>query len=178
MYALLSELDKRSITIIKDVLKGIDDETGVVAVTPRFEKHLSWQGMKDINIDRARTIVERISRGQKPLNLHADFLGVFPGNPVVLFIGVAKNKSLFQLHDSLWKGLTSCSIEPNEHYAPDLWIPHITLYHGTSEEDPLPINYLKKLIHIPLELDFVLSSIKLVYFDSRRTEDIFEFVFK
>ncbi|HMN15476.1 MAG TPA: 2'-5' RNA ligase family protein [Bellilinea sp.] len=178
MYALLSELDEIAKGQIESVLKSISTECGLSVEPMKFEKHLSWLGMQDINTERARTVVERIARGQKPLHLHADYLGIFPGIPVILFIGVAKNKALYQVHDSFWKGLSAWTVGTNKHYSPELWIPHITFCMADPTTDSVPLKYLEKLLHIPLDLDFTLASVTLTKYEDAVIENVFEFEFK
>jgi 2'-5' RNA ligase len=50
-------------------------------------------------------------------------LGVFPGNPAVLFAAPVVTGTLLRWHADLLDGLAP----PHPHYRPDAWMPHVTL---------------------------------------------------
>jgi 2'-5' RNA ligase len=52
-------------------------------------------------------------------------LGVFPGNPPVVWAVPAVPVELFEWHRALHAALSPLSVHP--HYRPGSWVPHVTL---------------------------------------------------
>jgi hypothetical protein len=65
-----------------------------------------------------------------PCTVQTDGLGIFTGPVPVLFLAVIRSPALTKVHQQLWQAITAAAVGATLVYAPEHWIPHITLAQG------------------------------------------------
>ena len=59
--------------------------------------------------------------------VHAEGLGIFTGPSPVIFIPLVNDPALARFHQEMWEQPQAIAHNNNPYYAPDPWVPHISL---------------------------------------------------
>ena len=70
-----------------------------------------------------------LARETRPLEIRATGLGIFTGPTPVLYVAVTRSPALSDLHAKAWAACDAAADDPSPLYAPNVWVPHITLAH-------------------------------------------------
>jgi 2'-5' RNA ligase len=89
--------------------------------------HFSWQTAESYDYDPLREELANICQNERPFEVHTSGLGIFPGERKILFLIIAKDRNLLDLHEMIWENTILYARQPNLLYSPDNWIPHISL---------------------------------------------------
>jgi 2'-5' RNA ligase len=65
-------------------------------------------------------------------------LGIFTGTKPVLYIPVVRSPQLTELHREFWPEICKTASGVLSYYAPNMWMPHITIAQGDINHDRLP----------------------------------------
>jgi 2'-5' RNA ligase len=99
--------------------------------------HVSWHVAEAYAMDRTSELLERIAEIQETITGHTVGLGIFSHEKPVLYLPVCKTSEVSSLHHSLWDQLEEVSQSSSRLYAPEKWMPHITLLSGITDMDIL-----------------------------------------
>ncbi len=91
-----------------------------------------------------REAVATIARSQPPLPVRCGGIGFFTTTQPVVYVPVVRDDRLSRLHRRLWDGLAPVARGTLNWYAPQGWLPHLTLAHG-----PLDPARLAALLAVP-----------------------------
>jgi 2'-5' RNA ligase len=75
---------------------------------------------------------------------------------------IVKDRNLLEIHEMIWRRTIQYAIQPNMHYAPENWIPHITLNLNPLTEDQFRCS-VDELTSRPLNFEFVVNKLGLIY---------------
>jgi 2'-5' RNA ligase len=92
--------------------------------------HFSWFTAMVGENSAIEEKLEEIGRQLIPLTVQTGGLGIFTGIKPILYLPLIKTRELLSSHELIWFGFQSIVSGTNKHYAPDSWIPHITLAYG------------------------------------------------
>ncbi len=70
-----------------------------------------------------------LARETRPFEIRATGLGIFTGPTPVLYLAVTRSPALSGLHAKAWAACNAAAEDPSPLYAPNVWVPHITLAH-------------------------------------------------
>lgn len=87
--------------------------------------------------DALEHAVRMIASSIPPFEVRCGGLGFFTSVSPVVYVPVVRAQGLSALHQSVWTEATAHGVEPIAHYAPDSWLPHITLAEGELHTDQL-----------------------------------------
>ena len=101
--------------------------------------HVSYHIAEGYDFARTEAALARVAAQVQPFTVQMTGLGAFEGPEVVLYLAVARNAALDRLHAALWQALAEAGVAQGASplYAPDTWIPHITLAQGDLTADLL-----------------------------------------
>jgi 2'-5' RNA ligase len=94
--------------------------------------------------DGVRAIVSEVAASQAPLPVRCGGLGFFTTTRPVVYVPVVRDDRLSTLHSQLWSVLSKVSLGTLHLYAPEAWLPHVTLAQG-----PLDTERLAALLEVP-----------------------------
>src|SRR5262249_47827123 len=77
--------------------------------------------------------LRQFAGGVRPFRIRTAGLGVFTGPEPVLYVPVVRDEPLSRLHRALWTAIAGAGRDLLPHYAPERWVPHITLARGNLE---------------------------------------------
>jgi 2'-5' RNA ligase len=104
------------------------------------------------------------ARTQAPFPLHVTGLGIFSGPSPVIYLPVTKTPAVSVLHNHLWELLGPMAASVNKNYDADVWIPHITLTHETTDTNAI-FEVISRLASVPLELEILVDHLAIIYKD-------------
>ena len=134
MPCLISILESSYCEKVNSIWDELEAEYGLNGVKITQYPHFTWQIAYDYDLEQLKIIVEDIIKMIKPFTIYTNGLGLFTGLQPVIFIPVIKNIELIELHRKLWDNTEAITLIPSSYYAPDVWIPHITLAHRDVDE--------------------------------------------
>ena len=123
MYSIASLVDLENENNWLDIEKSCN----YVGIMPFNIPHFSWQTAEYYALNEVNQIINNFSKKIPPFEFNTSGLGIFNNDLKVIFLIVAKNRNLLDIHEQLWNELIPYAKEPNLHYAPDMWIPHISI---------------------------------------------------
>ncbi len=92
--------------------------------------HFSYHVAEDYDLDLLLPIIREISRERQPFKLQTSGLGLFSGEKPVIYIQLVKDLQLLQFQEFVWKRVSPAARGISPYYAPQNWMPHITMAQG------------------------------------------------
>jgi 2'-5' RNA ligase len=99
--------------------------------------HITWHVADSYTLPELQDILSRWAAHKRPIVAQASGLGIFTGPSPVIYVRVFKDQKLINFQRRLWKEVVGSAVVPSAYYAPDAWMPHITLAYGEIPPDNL-----------------------------------------
>lgn len=160
MYVIISELDPESANTVSSLWYDLRKSCGLKAIYDVPRPHITWFGANKIDVVKISPIMNQIAEGEIPLLLRSFGFGVFSGKNPVLYLPIVKTETLFSLHRKIWDQVHSYSKEGALYYAPELWVPHITLALKDLNQNNLACA-VNAIAFDPIELVFLIDNIAI-----------------
>ena len=122
------------------------------------KERLYWR----VNHERLEEIIHDVANARPPLVVRTTGLALFTGVRPVIYIPVVKAAPLLELHAHIWRSAQPASQELSPYYAPDSWMPHISL----AYEDVTPANVgavIESLAFRSFNWEMTIDNISLIY---------------
>ena len=169
MHGIVSLLDNDHNQLVEELWAELEQEFSVHGVYVTPYPHFSYHVAQEYDVDKIESVLQRITSNITTFMVRTSGLGVFTGNPPVLYIPVARSLKLTQLHQELWQEISPASSGVQEYYHPDQWMPHITIGFGDISKDKL-----SQIIPFLAERDFnwqiTVNNIALIYHTGTKQE--------
>ena len=133
MDGVVSLLDSASEQAVRALWAELAERHHVSVAAQRVPyPHVSYQIAENYDLARTEAAIARVAAQVQPFTVTVTGLGAFEGPDVVLYLDVARNAALDRLHVTLWQALAEAGAARSASplYAPDVWVPHITLAQG------------------------------------------------
>lgn len=130
MDGLVSLLDQRHHDRIEVLFHLLQDRCGLVGMRSTPYPHFSWQLAESFNQSELPARMAEWAAAQQAFRIQTNGLGIFPGREPVLYLPVIRTRALNDLHAQLWQRFKELRSGEAAYYAPELWMPHITLAMG------------------------------------------------
>jgi 2'-5' RNA ligase len=130
MSGIVSLLDPASERAVRALWAELDERHGLREAVRRVpHPHCSYHVAEDYAIGRLADILRSVAAQTQPFAATITGLGAFEQPEPVLYLAVERNAALDALHAALWRELAQTDIarEAMAIYAPQTWVPHITL---------------------------------------------------
>jgi len=137
MNGIASLLDQPLTVRVEAIWRELEVNFGLTGAKITSLPHVSWQVVENFDFPRFESILVAISRQAKPLTVHTAGLGLFTGESPIVYLSLVKDEPLLRFHAMLWEQLHPIAVNPSPLYAPDAWMPHITLAYGDVRRDNL-----------------------------------------
>jgi 2'-5' RNA ligase len=137
MHAVVSLLDDPYYSLVIDLWRELELDCGLQGVNLTPLPHISWQIAAEYDFARLGLILQKLAEQTRPFTVHTSGIGLFTGETPVIFIPVVKDSSLAMFHQLVWESVQPAAVDASPHYAPDAWVPHITLAHGDVDSPKL-----------------------------------------
>jgi 2'-5' RNA ligase len=149
MHGIVSLLDNVHNQLVEELWAELKREFSVDGVYITPFPHFSYHVAQDYEVDKILPVLERITSNITTFTVRTSGLGIFTGASSVLYIPIVRSLELTQLHQELWKQISTASSGIVEYYHPDQWVPHITIGFGDISKDKL-----SQMIPLLAERDF------------------------
>ena len=137
MNGIASLLDKISTAHVESLWQELEASCGLSGVRVMPFPHFTWQVTERFDLSRLEKVLREISQQTQPFTIHTAGIGIFTGENPIIYITIVKEESLICFHEMLWKHTNKLALNPNHHYSPDHWVPHITLSYNDVRPDNL-----------------------------------------
>lgn len=135
MHGIVSLLDDQHTELVEPLWAEMAQRFSVGNPAAAFVPHFSYHVAEAYDLDRLAGILERLAKETAVFPIQAAGIAIFPGAEPVIYIPVARNLALTQLHEHVWTAVTPHSQNSIPYYAPAGWFPHITLAHKEIAPD-------------------------------------------
>jgi hypothetical protein len=162
MYAIATLLEPEGDRFTQDIWSWLEENCNLTGVKMTPTPHFSWQGAEEYDLDKAIPAISNIMRRHSPFIVRTAGFGVFPGAYPVMYLSLVKTRSMMELHQDIWDTLFPLGINVNPYYAPDYWIPHITIAYRDLTPDRLACA-MKGILDRPIEMELVGSNLAILY---------------
>ena len=138
----------------------LEEELGLSGVRRVPFPHLTLFGFDGVEYPAIQKTLEDFSASTAPLTLNAIDLGIFLKPMPVLYTPVIRSPELTILHRRLWDIVSAMGGRMYGLYAPERWIPHMTLAQfDLTRDNQLPA--LKLLMDLDIQLEFEVRNLTL-----------------
>ncbi|NMB86816.1 MAG: 2'-5' RNA ligase family protein [Chloroflexi bacterium] len=135
MIGIASLLDLDAGLRTRGVWEWLEEHCGLTGIRMTPLPHFSWQTAENYPQEDLLSRLDEIVQQFDPVDVNSTGIGLFTGANPVLYLSVVKNRQLLEYHRILWETFMPLAQHPNLHYAPENWIPHITIaYHDLTPE--------------------------------------------
>ena len=144
MHGLVSLLDKEHYQQVESIWQMLEVECGLTGIQVTPFPHFSWLIASDFDWPALESILREITSKTKPFTVHTTGLGFFSDLNPVIFIPVIRTVELSTFHRQIWESIQPLGTDVSALYAPDKWVPHISLAYldVTPENIPCAIQKL------------------------------------
>lgn len=162
MFAVASLFDPQSKERIWDIWNKLESRCGLNGIKATPYPHFSWLGFDDMDWMAVRERLIGISNDIKPFQVQTAGLGIFTGKRLILYISLVKTPLLLAAHKKIWKSISASISQPNPFYAPNRWMPHITIAYGDLDAGKLSCA-LDGLVEDVLDFTINIDNISVIF---------------
>ncbi len=161
MFGLISKLDQATSEKVNDLLLELETRCGLKGIQSSPYPHFTWQVTEGYDLPRLKESLASICWEVEPFTVRTTGMGIFTGDKPTIYLAIFKNKPLIQLHELLWQATQGLSVDPSPYYAPDQWVPHITLGYNDVRPDNIGCAMEKLAFQ---SFDWTIEIDNLIYF--------------
>lgn len=130
MHAIVSVIDPEHYARVEALWHELELKCGLSGIRATPIPHFSWHIADKYDFDPLQVEVRQIAGLTRPFSIHTGGLGLFTRENPVLYFPIVRTSLLSKIHQEIWDRVTPLSQKLSPYYAPELWMPHITLAHG------------------------------------------------
>ncbi len=138
MHGLVSLLPSPYYERVEAIWDRLERRCGLTGIRVTPYPHFSWQIADDYDFDRLEAAIQLVVAQTKPFAVKTAGLGIFSGENPVVYLPVARNNRMTQLHNEIWLATSGLGTGVSELYNDDNWTPHISLAYGDVDRQTLP----------------------------------------
>jgi 2'-5' RNA ligase len=162
MYAIASLLDPYSSQKIQELWDYLESDCGLSGIKKTPLPHFSWQGANDYHFPQVSELLQKLANEIAPFAVKTAGLGIFTSESPILYLPLVKTQHLMKIHKKIWDGVETNADQLIDFYAPDSWMPHITLaYHDLNRQN-LPCAF-SELAFRPFKFEITVNNLAVIY---------------
>ena len=117
--------------------------------------HLSYHVAGSYNWNRVIGALDDLATQFQPFDIVADAVAIFESIPAIVYLTVSDPARLRGLQRAVFERIARHSHAPDEYYAPQAWVPHITIASGIDPQEAtrLAQSLRSKKIHWKIRID-------------------------
>jgi len=162
MQGIVTFLDESNEKQIKSLWELLDLQCDLSGIQKTPYPHFSWQFGDHYELAPIQERLELLCKHVRRFHVLAAGLGIFPGQNPVIYVSLVKTEHLINLHRVLWEEFAPFSMDIFPYYAPNRWMPHITLAYHDVTVDNLGCA-LREIAFKPFEIEISVNHLALVY---------------
>ncbi len=160
MSTLALTLHEPTACRVREVWDVLEAGVGVKGIRKVPFPHVTLFGCEGIAHSALEPMVEEITVKVPPLQLRTVGVGLFLRPQPVFYAPIIRNPQLAELHLSLWNRAGSLGGRLFGLYAPNRWVPHLTLAQGDLAAEDLA-KVFQALVTLDLELEFEVRNLTI-----------------
>jgi 2'-5' RNA ligase len=125
VVTLLDPIHTQKTLVLWQELKN---HCGVPEIKNHLAPHFTWHVAEGYVGEKLIPALQEICQQTKPFCVRSSGIGVFPGQKPVIHISLMKDRKLLDFHEELWCRINEFAHTPSPLYAPENWVPHITIF--------------------------------------------------
>jgi hypothetical protein len=138
LHGIASRLDPDFDRKVRDIWARLEAGCGLAGILKTPIPHFSWVVGEGFDFPGLEPVLTDLARSLPLTRVRTSGLGVFTGETdIVLYIALVKDRALAAVHREVWDTAIPFIERPSAYYAPDAWVPHITLAHGDVDPEGL-----------------------------------------
>ena len=162
MHGIVSILDAPNFTRVESVWRNLETVCGLKGVYITPVPHFSWQIAENYDLQRLETIIGEIASSNAPFPARASGLALFTGEKPVAYLPIVRDARLSELHAQIWQGSENIGDNLSPYYAPQAWMPHITIAYGDVNHQSMPC-LMEHLAFQELNFEFQVDNLTFVF---------------
>jgi 2'-5' RNA ligase len=127
---IVSVLDQQHYQIVENLWAEMRQRFGVgdpeIVAMPHFSYHVA----ENYDDEAVARVLRKVAGEERPFTITASGIGIFPAPSPIVYAPVVRTPELTDLHARLFSPLDAIAQDSYPHYAPNTWIPHITIGHN------------------------------------------------
>lgn len=127
MLGVVSLLDEETSSFVRSLWEDLRREFGFSGMAADSSPHLSFHVAEHYDMAKVEAQVKSIARSTPPFASKTTGIGVFHGAEDVVFLPVVRRPRLTVVQRVIHDELKQHSDGALDFYAPDAWMPHVTL---------------------------------------------------
>jgi 2'-5' RNA ligase len=127
MYAVISKLDPYHSERVQAHWSAALAGCGHAGVPLAPVPHFTWWLAPDAQRSSLLATLAVLAKRLQPFPISTSGIGLFTQPELVVYVPLVRNSRLLLLHETIWEHCRSSAPESSAHYAPDRWLPHVTL---------------------------------------------------
>jgi 2'-5' RNA ligase len=161
MHGIVSLLDSKYYAKVEGLWDELELDCSLMGIQVTPLPHFSWQVAHDYDLKSLKPVLEKIASAAHPFKVRTTGIGLFTGPKPVVFISLVKDALLLRFHELVWRLTYNSAIFPSPFYAPEAWMPHITLAYGETNWSRLSCT-LEKLVYHPFNWEIEVDHITVI----------------
>jgi hypothetical protein len=162
MQTVCTRLPEPYWTRVLDFRKQLAEDPRVGAIFDPPTAHCSHVLTEDFDWDGLAPALEAFSRTQKPFLFRTAGLLCFTGQEPTIALNVAKDVRLAEYHAALYEVASKFAINPVPSYAPEKWVPHVTLKRCGPDGQAVGAAFAR-LAHERFSWEFLIDAVSAQY---------------
>lgn len=145
-------------------------EFDLAPVADTMVPHSSYHVATDYDLELVEKKLTSWAARTQPFKVKAFGLGLFAfEDAVVFYAALVRTMSLSVRHEELWQELAGTASNILEHYAPEVWVPHITLTPDGLKREQVP-ELAAFFAARPIEWEVEIDNVTLLHDTGQRQE--------
>ncbi len=162
MIAIASLLDIHANRQVEEIWDWLEANCGLSEIKLTPLPHFSWQTAETYDIEPLEAALQGLTSRITPFTVRTAGIGVFTGEIPVFYLSLVKTSQLLSLHQMIWEHVSPFGRTINDLYAPEYWIPHISLAYRDITPAKLACA-LEGLIYSPLDIEILVDNLSVIY---------------
>ncbi|MFZ6031331.1 MAG: 2'-5' RNA ligase family protein [Chloroflexota bacterium] len=168
---VVSLLDKAHADRLQDIWRMLEQHCRLKGKNTGLPPHFTWQVVAQYDFNQFEPRVSALARAASPFTVRTAGLGIFSGPSPILYIQLVKDARLLSMHEQIWQHSQCCAVSLSPYYAPESWVPHITLAAGDVNAENLGCA-LDLLAFVPFTWEIPVDNLALLSPDSQGGESL------
>ena len=164
MQAIVTALDDPYRDEVENIWGELKAVFGLPDVSGTTRPHLTYQWAEAYD-EGIASALNAIANDARRFDITTHGLGVFHATETTIYLHVTPEPMLTALHERIWAAVSPLATNTGEVFAPNTWVPHITLATGSISDDELAM-VMQFLNRKPYVWRIPLTNISLVSINS------------
>lgn len=162
MHGLVSLVPQPYYDIVNGIWNQLESKFEISGIRVTPYPHFSWIVFEDCQLDRLDELMKDLADHIPVFEVQTTGIGMFTEPSPVIYIPVVKNSELGEIHRVIWDRFSSIGQGISAYYAPDSWVPHISLaYKDINETNIGPV--MKWLVEIDTTWKMKIENLSLIF---------------